>query len=258
MKVFEKQFIVSLLLLLVISCNRSDVLNTEKTNPESTAQTEVEMSSSEFESQVQEDQLVVVPKGMESLVDIQKVDPSILVELKYATEDNFMKRVLYHDIKQVYLQKDVAERLSKCQTYLKKLHPEYTLLVYDGARPLHVQQQMWDGLDTIPVVERTKFVSNPANGSIHNYGAAVDLTICDENKIPLDMGAGYDDIRKIAYPRLEAQFLASGELTEKHIENRELLRTVMASQKFTNIATEWWHFNACSRVKAKELYAIIQ
>lgn len=207
---------------------------------------------------VEKEKPIIIPAGMESLIDIQKVDPTIRIDLKYATEDNFMKKVLYHDIHQVYLQKDVAERLAKCQRYLKKIHPDYTLLVYDGARPLHVQQQMWDGLDTIPVAERGKFVSNPANGSIHNYGAAVDLTICDENGTPLDMGAGYDDIRKIAYPSLEAEFLASGELTEKHIENRKLLRKVMATQGFMNIATEWWHFNACSRARAKELYEIVK
>lgn len=207
---------------------------------------------------LQQEEPIVVPAGLESLIDIQTINPTIQIDLKYATEDNFMKKVLYHDIKQVYLQKDVAERLSKCQIYLKKLYPNYSLLVYDGARPLHVQQQMWDGLDTIPVAERGKFVSNPANGSIHNYGAAVDLTIIDENGIPLDMGAGYDDIRKIAYPSLEAQFLASGDLTQAQIDNRKILRKVMASQRFTNIATEWWHFNACSRARAKELYEIVK
>ncbi len=206
----------------------------------------------------EEEAAIVVPAGLESLVDIQQVNPSIRIDLKYATEDNFMKKVLYHDITHVYLQKDVADRLSNCQKYLKKLHPNYSLLVYDGVRPLHVQQEMWDALDTIPVNERGKFVSNPANGSIHNYGAAVDLTIIDENGIPLDMGAGYDDIRKIAYPSLEAAFLAKGELTQQHIENRKLLRKVMASQGFTNIPSEWWHFNACSRAKAKELYEIVK
>jgi D-alanyl-D-alanine dipeptidase len=157
-----------------------------------------------------------------------------------------------------YLQKDVAERLARCQVYLKSIDPDLHLLVYDAVRPVSVQQKMWDALDTIPVSDRTKFVSNPDNGSIHNYGAAVDLTICDANGTALDMGAGYDDIREIAYPRLEEQFLASGELTIEQVENRKLLRKVMASQKFTNIETEWWHFNACSRVLAKEKYSVMR
>ena len=191
------------------------------------------------------------------LIDIQLVNPSIKVDLKYAGSDNFMKMKLYDKITKALLQKDVAERLNRCQNYLKSIHSNLYLLVYDAVRPLSVQQKMWDALDSIPVASRTKFVSNPANGSIHNYGAAIDLTICDKNGKALDMGAGYDDIREIAYPRLEAQFLASGELTQLQIDNRKLLRKVMSSQKFTNIDTEWWHFNACSRATAKEKYKLM-
>lgn len=197
-------------------------------------------------------------EGLDQLTDIQSLDASILIDLKYASTDNFMKRRLYFDIDKVYLQKDVAERLVKVQQYLKKMHPELTLLVYDGVRPLSVQRAMWKGLDTIPVKERVKFVSNPASGSIHNFGAAVDLTLAKNNGTPLDMGAGYDDIRKIAYPSWEAHFLQTGELTKEQVENRKLLRKVMASQGFTNIKTEWWHFNACSRNQAKLRYQILE
>ncbi len=193
-----------------------------------------------------------------NLLDVQSLNKDIEVDLKYSGTDNFMKIKLYDKITNAYLQKDVAERLSRCQAYLTNIYPHLHLLVYDAVRPVSVQQKMWDALDTIPVSDRTKFVSNPANGSIHNYGAAVDLTICDANGTALDMGAGYDDIREIAYPRLEEQFLASGELTKEQVENRKLLRKVMASQKFTNIETEWWHFNACSRVLAKEKYSLMR
>ncbi len=192
------------------------------------------------------------------LIDVQLVNKDIMVDLKYAGKDNFMKMKLYDKISNAMLQKEVAERLSLCQQYLEKLNPSYHLLVYDAVRPLSTQLKMWNALDSLPINLRTKFVSNPSNGSIHNYGAAVDLTICDKYGKPLDMGAGYDDIREIAYPRLEAQFLASGELTQLQVDNRLLLRKVMASQKFTNIATEWWHFNACSRVIAKEKYALLE
>ena len=192
-----------------------------------------------------------------NLIDIKEVNKSILVDLKYASTDNFMHIKLYNRLKSAFLQKDVAERLGKCQSFLTKQNPTLHLLIYDAVRPLSIQQKMWDALDTIPFEERTKFVSNPANGSIHNYGAAVDLTISDANGNPLDMGAGYDDIRQIAYPRLEEQFLASGELTNEQIENRKLLRSVMESQGFKNIATEWWHFNACSRNEAKQKYIIL-
>ena len=199
-----------------------------------------------------------IRKGFEKLVDIQTLDSSIRVDLKYATNDNFMKKRLYFDIDKAYLQKVIAQRFVKCNTYLKKLHPNYRLLVYDAARPRSIQQAMWDALDTIPVKERTKFVSNPANGSVHNYAAAVDLTICDKYGDVLDMGASYDDIRLIAYPSKEVYYLKKGLLTKKQVENRKLLRKVMTSQGFINIPTEWWHFNGVTRKQAKVQFAILE
>jgi zinc D-Ala-D-Ala dipeptidase len=191
------------------------------------------------------------------LIDVQMLDPTIKIDLKYATTDNFMHQKVYASISKAYFQNDVAQRIVKCQEYLKSIDPNLSLLIYDAVRPLSVQKIMWRLLDTIPVKDRTKFVSNPANGSVHNYGAAVDLTICDLNGVAIDMGAGYDDIRKIAYPRLEGQFLASGDLTQEQIDNRKLLRKVLATQGFSNIPTEWWHFNACSRNTAKSKYKLV-
>jgi zinc D-Ala-D-Ala dipeptidase len=195
--------------------------------------------------------------GGDTLVCVDHFNKAIWWELKYATSDNFMKRVLYDTIRKVYVQIDVARRLAKCQDYLTGRNPDYHLLVYDGLRPLSVKWEMWNALDTIPASERGKFVSNPRNGSVHNYGAAVDLTICTSNKKPLDMGAGYDDIRKIAYPSLEAEFLASGEITEQQVDNRKLLRRTLTNQGFSNIPTEWWHFNAFPRSVVKGKYQIV-
>ena len=197
-------------------------------------------------------------KGFDKLIDIQSLDSTICVDLKYATTDNFMNKRLYFDIDKAYLQKAIAQRLMKSNQFLKSIHPNYRLLVYDAARPRSIQQAMWDALDTIPIKERTKFVSNPANGSIHNYAAAVDLTICDKNGKALDMGAGYDDIRLIAYPSKEEFFLKKGLLSKKQIENRKLLRKVMTNQGFMNIVTEWWHFNGVTRAQAKKLYPILE
>ena len=191
------------------------------------------------------------------LADIHGLDERISVDLKYASEDNFMKQRLYDTLQRAYLQKDVALRLSKVQDTLDALRPGYHLLVYDAVRPVQVQKKMWDALDSIPPLNRGKFVSNPALGSVHNFGAAVDLTIVDENQEPLDMGAGYDDFRKIAFPSLEAHFLKTGELSKEQYENRKLLRKVMRTQKFSNIPSEWWHFNAWSRITASHKYQIL-
>jgi D-alanyl-D-alanine dipeptidase len=192
-----------------------------------------------------------------NLIDIKEINATILVDLKYGTNDNFMKKKLYHRINKAYLQKDVATRLSACQDFLNQIKPGFKLLIYDAVRPVSVQQKMWDALDSIPLKERVKFVSNPKNRSLHNFGAAVDLTICNEKGEILDMGAGYDDIRKIAYPKLESYFLNTGELKPFQVENRELLRKVMQKEGFRNIPTEWWHFNACSRKQAILKYQVL-
>ncbi len=188
------------------------------------------------------------------LVNLKSLNERILIDLKYATSDNFMGTQLYDTIAAIYLNIEVAERLSKCQDFLDSIKPGYRLLVFDGIRPIQVQQEMWDALDSIPVHRRGKFVSNPSRGSVHNYGAAVDLTIVDSIGIHLDMGAGFDDFREIAFPSLEHKFLASGELSKPQVNNRELLRKVMRNQGFRNIPSEWWHFNAFSRVTVSRKY----
>jgi D-alanyl-D-alanine dipeptidase len=191
-------------------------------------------------------------------VDLRDVDSSIRIDLRYASSNNFMKMILYDSLRTVFLRTDVAERLSRCQGLLDSLKPGHFLLVYDGVRPLEVQKQMWEALDSIPSSERGKFVSNPIFGSVHNFGAAVDLTICDGNGKVLDMGAGYDDFREIAFPSLESKHLKTGELSREQYENRKLLRKVMRSQRFFNIPSEWWHFNAYSRVYCDSLFEPLQ
>lgn len=192
--------------------------------------------------------------GALGLVDIKKLDERFIIDLRYASDNNFIRKVLYDSIHSAYLQRDVAERLVLCQNYLDSLHPGYRLKIFDAVRPLQVQRYMWDALDTIPLYRRGHYVSNPIIGSVHNFGAAVDLTICDAKGKELDMGAGYDDFREIAYPSREYYFLKTGELTDQQLENRKLLRKVMVYQQFRNIPTEWWHFNACSRVSAEYNY----
>lgn len=200
------------------------------------------------------DSMVALKMNFIGLVNVQELNDQIHVDLRYATDNNFMHQQLYDTLHCVYLQSEVAIRLSAVQHFLDSLRPGYHLLIYDGVRPVQVQQEMWDALDSVPVLNRGKFVSNPKLGSVHNFGAAVDLTIIDQQGIPLDMGANYDDFRPIAFPSLEAHYLKSGDLTREQYENRKLLRKVMKSQKFSNIPSEWWHFNAWSRVTASHKF----
>ena len=194
----------------------------------------------------------------EGLVNIQALDSTILVDLKYSTTDNFMDKDMYGCLNNCYLQPDVAERLLLCQAYLKKKDSALTLLLYDGVRPRSVQQYMWDLLD-MPINEKTKFVSNPKKGSLHNFGAAIDITLAySESKEALDMGAGYDEIGIISWPIKEKVMLDSCLLTIEQVDNRKLLRRSMRAGKFFNIQTEWWHFNACYRDSAYIKYRIIE
>lgn len=248
-----KKLFYFLTFILLFACNEQGQSDAVKTKKEVNESKTVKGAHTIDTSKVATQKTILI----DSLVDIQLINPEIQVDLKYATSDNFMKMKLYDRLKNAYLQKDVAERLSNCQKFLSQIKSGYRLLVYDAVRPVSVQQKMWDALDSIHPDERGKFVSNPQNRSLHNLGAAVDLTIIDQNGIPLDMGAGYDDIRKIAYPSLEQEFLAKGELTEKQISNRELLRKVMKSQGFRPLETEWWHFNACSRPEGKAKYKVL-
>jgi zinc D-Ala-D-Ala dipeptidase len=194
----------------------------------------------------------------QGLINIQQLDSSILVDLKYASEDNFMGADVYEGLSTAFLQPDVAEKLVKAQQLLKQKHPDLNLIIYDAARPFAVQQKMWDTL-RVPLNEKTKYLSNPANGgSIHNYGAAVDISIADENGTALDMGTPYDFFGELAHPVKEQEMLDRGLLTEEQIINRKLLREVMKKAGFFNIQTEWWHFNSCTRDRAKELYQLIE
>lgn len=191
-------------------------------------------------------------------VDVKSIDPSIWVDLKYATTDNFMQKDVYGCLKRCYLQPDVAIRIKDSQAFLQTLDSSLSLKIFDGLRPRSVQQIMWDLLD-MPLEEKTKFVSNPKNGSLHNFGAAVDITLVNKSTgEDLDMGTPYDYIGINAWPTKEAELLAKGVLTAEQIENRKLLRKVLKHASFINIQTEWWHFNACNRTKAYEIYTIVE
>lgn len=191
------------------------------------------------------------------LVNVHDLDTTIKVELRYSTPDNFIGIDVYGDFDQCYLQKDVAEKLINAQSYLRKKYPYYSLIVYDAVRPLHIQRKMWDTL-VLPPGQKIKYLSNPDNGSLHNYGAAVDLSITDENGIPLDMGTPFDYFGEKAHPVKEKELLASGELSMRQVLNRELLRQVMYEAGFFGIQTEWWHFNSCRREEAAQKYKIVE
>ena len=164
---------------------------------------------------------------------------------------------MYGNFNKAYLQKDVAEKLVQAQKYLNELIEGYCLIIYDAVRPLSVQQKMWDTLK-VSFNEKIKFLSNPKLGSLHNFGAAVDISILDERHHALDMGTPFDYEGELAYPESEVKLLKEGKLSVVQINNRKLLRKVMYKAGFFNIETEWWHFNSCTLEQAMKKYKIIE
>ncbi len=191
------------------------------------------------------------------LVDIKTIDSSVVVDLKYSTDNNFLGLDMYGDLNKCYLQPDVAEKLKCSQEILKSKFPFYNLIIYDAVRARSIQRKMWDTID-VPYFERSKYVSNPNNGSLHNFGAAVDVSIVNELGMELDMGTPYDYFGELAYPREEERMIEEGKLTHIQLLNRQLLREVMEAGGFMGITTEWWHFNSCFRKEAYEKYRIIE
>ncbi len=190
------------------------------------------------------------------LVNVSALDSTIVVDLKYSTTDNFLNTDVYGEFDACYLQKEVADKLVLAQLFLKSKYPSYSIKVFDAVRPTSVQWKMWKAVD-LPLEEKVKFLSNPANGSLHNYGAAVDVSIVDQYGEELDMATPFDYVGVLAHPEREEELLEQGLITEEQINNRKLLRGVMYKAGFFNIQTEWWHFNSCRRNVAKERYELV-
>ena len=189
------------------------------------------------------------------LVDVQSVHKDIRVELKYSSADNFLGRDVYGSLERCFLCKEAARKLAAAQDRLTDLKPGWRLLVFDGARPRRIQTLMWEIVKGTP---QQKYVANPATGSNHNYGASVDLTIVDADGRSLDMGTVFDFFGDLAQPRHEEDFLKQGKLSEGQVENRRLLRKIMADAGFFSISTEWWHFDAFPRDEIRKRFAIIE
>ena len=230
--------------------------NTGKT-PRSAVQ---EKPSAESNKKVERDTvpLSATARSMErqGMVNVQRLDPSIEVSLMYSRPDNFTGRVLYDDLREGYLHPKAAQALIKAQKRLKELRPDLSLIIFDATRPMSIQQKMWDVVKNTP---KYFYVSNPARGGgMHNYGMAVDISICKVGGDTIPMGAKVDFMGDLSHIDREAQLVAQHRITAEAKANRELLREAMAAGGFRPLRTEWWHFNLCSRQEAKKLYKVIK
>lgn len=203
------------------------------------------------------------------LVDIHDIAPDILVELKYSTEDNFVGMDMYGVLEKAYFEKNFADRVVDAQKILKRRNSNYTLLIYDAARPISVQHTMYK---CVKGTNLERFVANGTRGGRHNYGVAVDLTIATNDGTPLDMGAEFDDFtdaasvkgspdtsdastRTIEVYREYVQGLVSrGIIGYEAAQNRILLLEVMLEAGLYPYRREWWHYEdimSMNTVRAK-------
>lgn len=183
---------------------------------------------------------IEIVKSMEDWEEVRGIK-NLVIEMVYATYDNFSGHNLYCDIQRAFLHKDAMRKLRLAANLLSKQKPDYKLVLFDAARPNHAQEMLRAMVRGTPWQH---FVSSPATGSIHSYGMAVDIGLLNEKGELLDMGLPYDSFAFYAGKKGEKQALEQGLLTAKQMENRELLRLVMGQSGWINLPSEWWHFNA--------------
>jgi D-alanyl-D-alanine dipeptidase len=178
--------------------------------------------------------------------------PGIAVDLRYASVRNFVGRDLYGGLDCGWLHRQAAAGLEQAAGRLADVAPGHRLLVLDALRPHRVQIELWDFLDGTGL---RQYVADPARGSIHSFGMAVDATLIDAEGRELDMGSGFDEMIELSHPRLEARHLDSGALTREQHRARELLRDVLSAGGFRGIENEWWHFEMLDRQHLRQHFA---
>lgn len=167
------------------------------------------------------------PKPSHNLVELKKIIPDIVLDIRYATTNNFVGEVLYPSAR-CFLAKEPAMALKKVQADLKK--QGYRLKVFDGYRPLAVQKRMWE------ILPDNRYVADPATGSNHNRGYSVDVTLLDLEGNEVLMPSEFDDFSERAH-------LDYMDCPAEAIRHRRILQETMARHGFSGIDSEWWHFN---------------
>jgi D-alanyl-D-alanine dipeptidase len=175
--------------------------------------------------------------------------------LRYATVHNFVGRNLYGSLDCEWLHHLAATGLEQAAARLAQESPGLRLLVLDALRPHRVQIQLWDHLEG---TDLRQYVADPARGSIHSFGMAVDATLVDADGREIDMGTGYDVMTELSHPKLEARHLATGELSAQQHAHRELLRGVLAAGGFRGIDNEWWHFEMGDRQDVRQHFTRVE
>jgi len=160
-------------------------------------------------------------------IEIKSLDSSFVYDIRYATINNFTRKKMYPCPK-CFVRPEVAKALLNIQRELKTRG--FRLKLFDCYRPGKVQKELWK------IMPDPSFVANPKNGSMHNRGVAVDLTIIDQNGKELDMGTPYDYFGKKAYHTYN-------KLPDTVLKNRLFLKKIMLKNNLEPIKSEWWHYS---------------
>ncbi|MFV8334757.1 M15 family metallopeptidase [Flavobacterium sp. RSP29] len=170
-----------------------------------------------------------------TFVNLKEYSQDFVYDMKYATLDNFLKAKVY-DCAECFLRLKTVTALVEVNK--KIMEKGYKIKIFDCYRPLDIQKKMWK------IISNPEYVANPAKGSIHNRGGAVDITLVDGNGKELDMGTSFDFFGVEAshnYPKV----------SEAVKQNRILLKTIMTSSGFNSFDSEWWHYNLKSGLNDK-------
>ncbi len=187
-----------------------------------------------------------------NIVDVSNT-ANVKLQFRYNSTDNFMKKNVYQGYKRCFLHRVAAAKFRKAAAAAAS--QGYKLLIFDCLRPRRVQKLLFD---FVKGTAQQKYVADPAKGSIHNFGFAVDLSLLNKDGSEIDMGTAYDSFEPLAEPQLEKKFLAEGKLNAAQIENRRLLRDIMQGAGFIQLPHEWWHYDALPKAEVKTNYQIVE
>jgi D-alanyl-D-alanine dipeptidase len=164
------------------------------------------------------------------LVELVRLDATLHLDIRYATNNNFVGRPIYKEAR-AFLQRPAAEALIRANRELKVLG--YGLVIFDGYRPWSVTKTFWD----ITPEDKKQFVANPRDGSRHNRGCAIDVSLYDlVTGEEVQMPSAYDEMSGRAYPDYHG-----GTVEQRRV--RDLLRSKMEANGFEVYEYEWWHFD---------------
>ncbi len=170
-----------------------------------------------------------------TFVNLKDYSADFVYDMKYATTDNFLKAKVY-DCAECFLRLKTVKALVKANA--KFIQKGYRIQLFDCYRPLDIQKKMWK------IVSNPEYVADPAKGSIHNRGGAVDITLVDNNGKALDMGTPFDFFGPEASHNYQL-------LSDEVKQNRVLLKQIMQENGFVSFDSEWWHYNLQNASKEK-------